>query len=50
MELFLFQPADYALRYNCVNITVDSIPLGQRKHPVNGWIHIILYCVFEVNR
>jgi hypothetical protein len=46
MELFLFRPAEYALRYICENITVNSIPL--RKQPLNGWITIALYCLFEV--
>jgi hypothetical protein len=48
MELFLFEPAVYAVRYSCANITVDSIPLEQRQQPFNGWITIVLYCIFEV--
>jgi hypothetical protein len=47
MELFLFQPMEYALRYGCVNITVDSIPLERRRQPFYGWLSIVLYCVFE---
>jgi hypothetical protein len=34
MELFLFRHADWAQRYSCANISVDSVPLAQRQQIV----------------
>jgi hypothetical protein len=49
MELFLFRQADYRRLYSsCVNISVDAIPLSERRQPVNGWLTLCLYAVLEV--
>jgi hypothetical protein len=48
MQVFLFQPEVYAVRYGCVNVSVDAISLDRRRQTINGWMTIGLYCVFEV--
>ncbi|KAH7691228.1 Protein SRT-40, partial [Aphelenchoides avenae] len=48
MNLLLFHREDVGRLYNC-SYSVDTVPLGERKHPVVGYILIALTIVYEAS-
>uniref|UniRef100_A0A915EEL2 Vomeronasal type-1 receptor n=1 Tax=Ditylenchus dipsaci TaxID=166011 RepID=A0A915EEL2_9BILA len=48
MELYLFRPADFQLLYNCSNIDIDSVPLANRRHILEGVIMILLCAIYYI--
>ena len=49
MEVFLFEPEYYNLRFNCSFYDVDVIPVEQRRHVLLGSVILVCYFVYMVS-